>query len=539
MARLNDCFRLDVDLESNTGAAPMDHSIDEDRTIPVPSCWNMAKRELHYFESAVWYYHRFRRPTVGKGRRVFLCFEGSYYRTRVWLNEKTVGEHLGGFTPFEFDVTDLLTSGENLLSVQVDALRLPERVPTTVTDWFTYGGIYRDVFLEVRPDPRVTDLYCTMDRRGRIVGSVSTSKPGEAILRIPELGIREVLTTKGKTPTSRFSIKADPQRWSPQNPKLYDVTATFGKDTASDRVGFRTIETRDGKFLLNGEPIWLKGISVHEDHFRRGRAMTDVDRRDIFREAKALGLNFLRLAHYPHNRRMAQMADEAGVLLWEEVPVYWKIQWENRATYADAANQLAELILRDRNRASVILWSVANETPSTAAGRTTFLTNLVKLTRRLDRTRLVTAAQFCERAGRKLVINDPLAEHLDVLGVNQYGGWYGPGLKAADHMAIFENVRWPEKPVIVSEFGGGARAGVHGDFKFTEEYQARLYARQLAAMSKSPSIQGLTPWILFDFRSPMRMNRYQDGFNRKGLVDADRRTRKLAFDIYANFRPPK
>ena len=307
----------------------------------------------------------------------------------------------------------------------------------------------------------------------------------------------------------------------------------------TDRVGFRTIETRDGKFFLNGEPIWLKGISVHEDHFRRGRAMTDVDRRDIFREAKALGLNFLRLAHYPHNRRMAQMADEAGVLLWEEVPVYWKIQWENRATYADAANQLAELILRDRNRASVILWSVANETPPDAAGRTTFLTNLVKLTRRLDRTRLVTAAQFCERAGRKLVINDPLAEHLDVLGVNQYGGWYGPGLKAADHMAIFENVRWPDKPVIVSEFGGGARAGVHGDFKFTEEYQARLYARQLAAMSKSPSIQGLTPWILFDFRSPMRMNRYQNGFNRKGLLDADRRTRKLAFDIYANFRPPK
>ena len=194
MARPDDRFRLDVDLESNTDAAPMDHSIDGDRTIPVPSCWNMAKRELHYFESAVWYYRRFRRPTVAKGRRVFLCFEGSYYRTRVWLNEKTVGEHLGGFTPFEFDVTDLLTRGENLLSVQVDALRLPERVPTTVTDCFTYGGLYGDVFLEVRPDRSVRDLYCTMDRRGRIVGSVSTSKPGEAVLRIPELGIRQTLT---------------------------------------------------------------------------------------------------------------------------------------------------------------------------------------------------------------------------------------------------------------------------------------------------------------------------------------------------------
>jgi beta-glucuronidase len=537
MAR-DDRYRRDVDLERCVAGAPSDHSIDEERGIAVPSCWNLARRELHYFENTLWYYRRFRKPRVGRGERAFLCFEGAYYRTRVWVNEQAVGSHDGGYTPFRFEITKLLKTGENLLAVAVDARRLAERVPTSITDWFTYGGIYRDVFLEVRPEAYITDLHCTMDARGRIVGSVSTSHAGEATLTIPELGIRKALTTRGKAPTARFTIRAEPQRWKPGHPKLYAVTARFGRDEWTEDVGFRTVEVGGGEICLNGEPIRLKGISVHEDHFRRGRALTDADRRDVFRHAAALGLNFLRLAHYPHSRRMAQMADRAGVLLWEEVPVYWRILWTNPATYRDAANQLTELIRRDRSRASVILWSVANETPPDAPGRTAFLVRLARLARRLDRTRLVTAAQFMTERGGRLIVDDPLAAHLDVFGVNQYGGWYGRGIEEADRMARFENALYPETPVIVSEFGAGARAGVRGRFKFTEDCQARVYRRQLRAMSRAKNIRGMTPWILFDFRSPMRENRYQGGFNRKGLVDADRRTTKRAYDVYAAFRMP-
>ena len=305
-------------------------------------------------------------------------------------------------------------------------------------------------------------------------------------------------------------------------------------------MGFRTVAVRGGRILLNGEPIYLKGICVHEDHITRGRSLTETDRRDIFRHIRDLGCNFLRLAHYPHSRRMAEMADRLGVLLWEEVPVYWRIIWKNRKTFADASNQLRELILRDRNRASVILWSVANETPVDAAGRTSFLARLSRQAHRMDPSRLTTAALFKKKGDDgRIYVDDPLAAELDVIGVNEYHGWYGEGSPAAaDVMRSFSNFKYPDKPVILSEFGGGARAGFRGKGKFSEGYQAELYRHQLAALRQCGSIQGLTPWILMDFRSPMRHNRYQRGFNRKGLVDADRKTRKLAFKVYRDFVPP-
>ncbi|MCG3181178.1 MAG: Beta-glucuronidase [Phycisphaerae bacterium] len=522
------------------GKDPVDHDMAGVATIPVPASWNMADPTLHYFEQQLWYYRTFRRPRMARGQRAFLCFEGSYYRTRAWLNEADLGpEHMGGFTPFEFEITRQLKAGENQLAVLVDAARDADRCPTTVTDWFTHGGLTRDVFIEVRPAKFVTSWYIQLDKRGRnLVGEVSATHGGTAVVSVPALGVEARVKIDAKRLTGKLSVPAPRKlvRWSTDNPKLYPVTVTFGDDVLADRVGFRTIEAKGGEVLLNGEPIFLKGISVHEDHVTRGRSLTDADREDIFREAGALGLNFLRLAHYPHSRRMAEMADRKGILLWEEIPVYWRILWTNPKTYADASNQLAELIRRDRNRAAVILWSVANETPPDVKGRTEFLANLARLARRLDPTRLTTAAQFHVREGGKLVISDPLAEHLDVLGVNQYGGWYGPRAQV-DAMADFDNVHYPDKPVIVSEFGGGAKAGHRGREKFSEDYQALLYRRQLAAMNKARGIRGMTPWLLFDFRSPMRENRHQRGFNRKGLVAEDRRTRKLAFEVYRRFRP--
>lgn len=519
------------------GKNPVDHDPHSRQRIKVPASWNMAVRELKYFETQLWYYRTFRPPVLRKGQRAFLCFEGSYYRTHAYLNGQDLGQHLGGFTPFEFEITRQLKSGDNLLAVMVDASRDADRAPTTVTDWFTYGGLYRDVYIEVRPAKHVTDFFCQLDKRGRnFVGEVSATAGGSATVTIKGLGVEARVKVPSGSRPGKFKIPAPGKlvRWSCDRPKLYEVTCTFGDDERSERIGFRTIEAKGGEFLLNGQPIRLKGISVHEDHATRGRSLTDADRTDVFREAEALGLNFLRLAHYPHSRRMAEMADRKGILLWEEIPVYWRIQWTNKATYDDAAGQLRELILRDRNRASVILWSVANETPSKAEGRTDFLASLARLAKRLDATRLTTAAQFQDREGDKLVINDPLAKHLDVLGVNQYGGWYGH-FEGVDAMADFDNVHYPDKPVVVSEFGAGAKAGHHGRHKFSEEYQAKVYRRQLAAMSRSRGIRGLTPWILMDFRSPMRENRLQQGFNRKGLVADDRKTRKQAFAVYAKF----
>ncbi len=556
------------------GRNPVDHDTSGIATVEVPGSYALQVPELRHFDQHLWYYRRFDAPPLRKGERAFLCFEGSYYRTRAWLNEFDLGDsssaalvdafraslnesaaarrvkgqapakrgfrdgHMGGFTPFEFEITAHLKRKNNLLAVLTDAAREAERAPTTVTDWFTYGGLTRDVFIEIRPARHITGWTAQLSRDGReIRGEVGATHAGTATLEIPGLDLRQSMAVpSGKAGSFRFKAPARLTRWSPDNPKLYRVIATFGQDRLEEAIGFRTIETRGGEFILNGRPIFLKGICVHEDHIKRGRTLNDADRGDIFREAKALGCNFLRLAHYPHSRRMAEMADREGILLWEEVPVYWNIQWGNRDTWRDAGSQLCELILRDRNRASVIIWSVANETNPAHKGRTLFLKNLALLAKRLDPTRLTTAAQFKAQEGNKLVVNDPLTPYLDVIGVNQYGGWYGPEANM-DSMAGFDNIHYPDKPVIMSEFGAGARAGHRGRHKFTEDYQARVYSHQLAAMRRARGIAGLTPWILFDFRCPNRQNSHQRGFNIKGLVDADRKTRKLAFEVYRRFSP--
>jgi beta-glucuronidase len=250
--------------------------------------------------------------------------------------------------------------------------------------------------------------------------------------------------------------------------------------------------------------------------------------------AKELGCNFVRLAHYPHNESMLRMADEMGLMVWAEIPVYWTIMWDNTETYENARNQLGEIITRDKNRASVILWSVANETP-VSEPRNKFLKGLIDYARSLDSTRLLTAAneRRYENPTTQLV-DDPLGQYLDVLGCNEYVGWYD-GLPAkADGLTWKVNLN---KPLIISEFGADALFGLHGDksVRWTEEYQKDVYEHTLAMLRKIPSLRGMSPWILTDFRSPRRpLPRIQDFYNRKGLISA-RGERKQAFFVLQNF----
>jgi beta-glucuronidase len=233
---------------------------------------------------------------------------------------------------------------------------------------------------------------------------------------------------------------------------------------------------------------------------------------------------------------MARVADELGLMLWEEVPVYWTIQWENPQTLANAQAQLTELIVRDRNRASVIVWSVANETPVSEA-RTRFLKVLVDTARSLDSTRLVSAAMEVHvdpADTNHRIVDDPFGAYTDLLSFNQYIGWYD-GLP--DKLS---QIRWTlgyPKPVIISEFGADALQGLHGDrlTRFSEEYQEDLYRQTLAMLQKMPQWRGTTPWILADFRSPRRpLPHVQDGWNRKGLI-GENGTRKKAFYVLKDF----
>jgi len=520
---------------------PIDWTPDAWPTIRVPGDWNTQRREMFYYEGPTWYVRRFdARPR--RGQRYILYFEAANYIARVFLNGEEVGRHEGGFTPFCFEVTGRLRR-RNALVVMVDNTRLADGVPTDDTDWFNYGGLTRSVHLVEVPSGFVTDLWVRLeaDKRGnRAAVEVRTDgvAPGTvATVRIPELEA-EGTCRISKTGRGRLTLPFTGRRWSPAHPRLYRVEVTCGDDTVADEVGFRTVTTRGNEILLNGEPIYLRGMSCHEEAAPGRRALTDADIRRLVRHARDLNLNGLRLAHYPHAEAVARAADRAGLLLWEEIPVYWHIHFADPRPLALAKQQLTELILRDRNRASVILWSVANETPETAA-RTRFIRAEVEHARRLDPTRLITAACFIKEKNNRVTLPDPLFKWLDVVGVNEYRGWYGSMLPKE-----IRRLRWQRtfpKPVIASEFGAGAAFGHHGraDRRWTEEYQEAVYREQFAMLDRVPYIRGMTPWILFDFRSPRRFNQWQQGFNRKGLLD-NRRRRKKAFllvrDLYARKR---
>jgi beta-glucuronidase len=307
-----------------------------------------------------------------------------------------------------------------------------------------------------------------------------------------------------------------------------------------DEIGFRTIETRGSTILLNGKPIFLRGVSMHEEApFRGGRAFSPEDAQALLGWAKELGCNFVRLAHYPHNENEIRLADRLGLLVWSEIPVYWVVDWENPATLQIAEDQLRENIARDHNRASVILWSLSNETPITPA-RTEFIKKLAAFARQDDSTRLLTSAMNQPQiaAPDSRLLNDPLCEFLDVLGINEYIGWYEgrPEDAARTHWSTSL-----DKPLIFSEFGAGALYGNHGDpdARFTEEYQSRVFEQQLLMLKQIPNLAGMSPWVLMDFRSPRRMlTGIQDYRNRKGLV-SDQGQRKQAFYVLQKFYAEK
>ncbi len=574
----------------------IEYNYETSPTVRVPGDFNTQDERLFFYQGRVWYFTTFE-ATPADNTRLHLWFGGANFKTTVFLNGKGIGEHDGGYVPFSFDITDTSVSGTNTLIVRVDNRLTEGSVPTTRTDWWPYGGLVRDVALVETPAGFIRNAKIALKDRdaGLIEAIVETAniQAGEEVaLSLPELSIRETAQTDANGQAT-FAFNAEPDLWSPASPQLYDVTFSAGEDRISDRVGFRTIETRGQELLLNGTPLKLKGISTHEEAIARdGVAYSETDVRGLLAEAKALNANFVRAAHYPYSRHMAKAADEMGLLLWEEIPVYWNIDWDNDATLASARNLMDRLVRRDWNRASVIVWSVANETPHSEA-RLAFLNQLVSDVRAMDETRLVSAALFgnprdelrevalyiaarglarsdtpesaravfsaiVAQAGDHapqpddlltLTITDPLGEILDVVGYNEYFGWYYSAL-FAQQMGVGEDVLRPimldlmanirisasvDKPLIISEFGAGAKHGHPGSGVWSEAYQAQVYEAQIEMLRNSPQVQGMTPWILKDFRAMLRtLPGVQNYRNRKGLID-ENGNRKQAFDVLQEF----
>ena len=288
--------------------------------------------------------------------------------------------------------------------------------------------------------------------------------------------------------------------------------------------------------MLNGSPIFLKGISIHEEKpYGGGRANSTADAHTLLSWAQELGCNFVRLAHYPHNEYAVREAERMGMLVWSEIPVYWTIAWTNPDTYQNAERQLTDMIRRDHNRANVIIWSIANETPHSAE-RDSFLSRLAQKARSLDATRLISMAMEVTAATNyKNRLQDNMNAYVDVISFNQYIGWYRDVNDAP-------KMEWEipyDKPVIISEFGGGAKYGLHGakNQRWTEEFQENLYRENTAMLDKIDGLAGTTPWILKDFRSPRRvLNGIQDYYNRKGLYSEDGQKKKAFYVLQQWYR---
>jgi len=535
----------DVDVaaeEAKPGTGFFEFDLDRGPAMEIPGAWNAATPELRWYDGLVWFQRRFDAAPPKPGQRSFLRFEAVNYRAHVYLNGKEVGRHEGGFTPFVLEVGDVLRASGNRLVVGVDSRHDAQSIPAEITDWDLYGGITRPVKLIQTPATFIDDATLRLTDAGRLVGSLQLNGAQAAhqpvSVQIEALGLKTQATTDAHG-EARFDVAAPGalKRWSPESPQLYAVRFASDDDAVTDRMGFRTLAVRGSEILLNGKPITLRGVSLHEEELgaNPARRLSDSAARALLGEVKAgLNGNYVRLSHYPHAEAMLRAADELGLLVWSEIPVYWTVDWDHPAVLLKARRQQAETIYRDRNRAALALWSVGNETP-VAENRTRFHAALAATVRALDSSRLISAALLVERRGDTVRIADPLLPHLDVMAVNTYAGWYGD-----DMLEDLDRLQWAlptDKPLLVSEFGADALADHHdlGDQpkKWSEEFQAAYYRATLGMLARIPNLRGLSPWVLKDFRSPRREHPvFQNGWNRKGLL-SETGQRKQAFDVLA------
>lgn len=519
-----------------------EHGFTDEYAINVPGDWNSQDAKFTYYEGTVWYKKSFDYPKLTGATKLFVHFGAVNYKADVYLNGKKLGEHKGGFTAFNFEIpTALLKEKGNFLVVKVDNKRFADEIPTVNTDWWNYGGITREVTLIELPSSFIQDYTLQLKKAsatgkgGELEGWVqlaNTSGQETVTVEIPEAKFKKSFEVKDGRAKLELRLSSV-QRWSTDNPKLYRVIISTKADRVEDKMGFRTIEVKGKQVLLNGKPLFLRGICVHEEIPQDARrAYSRKDALQLLGWARDLNANMVRLAHYPHNENSIRVADSLGILVWSEIPVYWTVNFKSPEVLEKAKVQLKEMIARDHNRASIIIWSVGNETPVSET-RTEFMRVLIQTAKELDATRLVSAALevHYDAETKAHIVNDPLGQYTDLVAVNEYLGWYG-GLPSNCQTAKWE-IKY-DKPMFISETGAEALGGFHGDSltRWSEEYQAWYYQEQVAMMKRMPdNYMGISPWILVDFRSPKRNNpHYQEGWNNKGLLDHQGKPKK-AFGV--------
>ena len=525
-------FWIEPKLEKKTDF--FEYSFNGGPELNVPGDFNSQLCELTFFEGSVWYKKQF---TISKKKnsRLFLHFGAVNYIAEVYLNEEKLGSHEGGFTPFQFEITDKVKEGDNEIIVKVDNRRLENGLPGYGYDWLNYGGITRDVNIIETRNTYIDDYFIQLKKGSlnTVLGWVQLKglqSEQRIKVKIPELNIVYKAKTN-KSGYAKLEFSSRFKLWSPESPKLYKVIVESETDTIVDEIGFRSIETKGAEVLLNKKPIFIKAVNIHEENpLKKSRAHSLEDDKLLLNSAKELGCNLVRLAHYPHNENMIKEAEKMGLMVWSELPIYQHIKFSDSLVPKKMETMLDEMIHRDKNHCGVVVWSLSNETYSGTPNRTKALIDLTKKCKAIDSTRLVVHVINTQGySNNSFNVSDTLYNYSDLVALNEYIGWYIPWQGKPSEVKW--KVDFPNKPVFISEFGGEALFGSKGPVDeaayWTEEYQEQIYKNQIEMFKTIPNLSGVCPWILYDYKSLGRMHQlYQKGYNRKGLISENGEKKK-------------
>ena len=547
--------------------------LPEARPMPVPASFNdlVSAAEEREYVGVVWYQSVAQVQPAADGRRTVLRFDAATHRAQVWLDQHYLGEHVGGYSPFELDVTHLVAGRSELrITVLVDNRLTMHTIPPGVVDeladgrrqqryfhdFFNYAGLARSVWLLTTPGNHVADLRVTTDLdagRGLVRYIVDTAgdpgRSGEVAVTLRDSQGETVGQASGHT--GELVVEAA-HPWSPDSPYLYDLEVTYESQGVSDvytqRVGIRTIAVDGTRLLLNGEPIHLRGFGMHEDAPWRGKGHDDARMVRDFTLLRWIGANSFRTSHYPYAEEVLDLADRLGFLVIDESPAVGlnlqlnadRVAIEDPRTFRPGGiddetleahlTSLREMIGRDKNHPSVILWSVANEPDTTEEDSRPYFTALADLVRELDPSRPVGYANVAFATPDL----DRVSDLFDVIMLNRYFGWYvGAGdVTRAQHELRQELTEWTQrldKPIIIAEFGADALAGLHTlpAQMWSEEFQQELIAAYLDMFDLFDNVVGEHVWNFADFATMQGTNRVVG--NRKGVFTRDREPKAVAF----------
>lgn len=515
------------------------------KSVTLPHTWNARDGQdggNDYCRGTCWYVKRFPKPELKAGDEAWLEFRGIAMTAGVWLNDRKLARHEGGYSTFRVNLTEALQE-DNVLAVSVDNGRNRTVYPQKA-DFTFYGGIYRDVYLLTVPD-----VHFALDCHGAPVLKVtpSVTENGRAAKVAVEAWVtgdadhvtfalngqeKEAPVVAGAA-SAVFTLE-DVHLWNGvEDPYLYTVTAGLpGGDTASARFGCRSFEMDPEKgFILNGRPLRLCGAARHQDREGLGNALTRKEHEEDVALLLEMGANTVRLAHYQHDQYFYDLCDEKGLIVWAEIPYITEHMPEARQNTID---QMKELVLQNYNHPSIVCWGLSNEITVTGGVTVDLVENhriLNDLCHRLDPTRPTTMAHAF-----MLDHNDPFVMLSDIRSYNLYYGWYVGDWEENDRWFDDFHAKHPKAVIGLSEYGADANPAYQspkpekGDW--SEGYQAEYHEHMLEMWSKRPYIWAMHVWNMFDFGADGRDEGGKPGQNQKGLVTFDRQEKKDAFYIY-------